>query len=512
MSLMHAMDALTNGALTTGGWTLSVPSFAAGMGMGVEAYADVPPPPPPPTPPSAVDAALVAKCTRLLGMGVPAGAILAKLRAEGIDSASAARALAATGSGGGGGGAYLAAAPPGPAAGTATLLTLGLEPGLAARLELLFAPRTRAPPLTPTALTITVNAGPVAILDARRAMQVGIGLVRFRGVPRSALRAALEALSPLSLTPAQCVMLETITPTPAEAAAVTSAFATLGERRLGDAEAFFLELSPVPRARERAAALAFRVGASARLRSLAERAASLRAAADALAADGTLQRIATVASALAMRSGCVPALSPFSLLSLVALKGARLPHVHFRDARGTLLHLLAAVLERTDAQAAGWGVPPAVTAAAGADLTGLAAELDVGVREGAVRFRELLKSEGESVNGDPTTAIGDSEDDACDLAVTFAEKHTAATARLSTALGAAGEAWIHAWRAYSLPPVAPAPPPEIVFASLASFAAALQRCRVDMAQAEKEAAVGEGATGAHASPELENLPTHRLLK
>ena len=489
VSLMHSINALgtSEKEQPAGCWTLSMPPSAAGPKQ--ESITTTPSP----STDIVVDDAIVAKCTRLLKMGVPSGAILAKLRADGIEAGIAERALNAAG---GGSGAPTITPPPVAATPAATLSTLGLEPGLAASLEVLFAPRvkTTALPAPATASAITAVTGPVSVLDARRAMQVGIGLARFRGVPRATMRAALETLTPVGLTAAQCIILESLAPSPTEASAVVSAAAILGERRLGDAEAFFLELAVVPRVRERAEALAFRVSASTRLSNLAERVAALRAAADALSADSALQRIATVASALIIRTATTGNAAPFSLLSLLALKGSRLPAVPFRDPRGTLLHLLAAVLDRTDAEAAKWEVPPAVIAATGAELSGLALELDTGVRIGAAKFREILNDTTTS----PPTAVNvnaDDENDANVPAQIFADKHEAATARLAAALLSADNAWAHAWRAFSLPPLTPAPPPEGVFASLTSFAAALQRCRLDMAQAEIETGTQASSAG-----------------
>jgi hypothetical protein len=476
--LSHATAALKSGSYTAGEWSLSLPtsvpvpttrSGEAAMSEGDSA--DAPP-----------DPAMVAKCKRLLSMGVPAGAILAKLRAEGALLGLAERALASAG------GCDAASKPAMIAEKQMMLTALGLEPGLAATLESLFKPRQlgilekEAPE---NALVAAVVKGPVTVLDARRAMQIGIGIARFRGVTRETMRSALLSLSPRGLAPMQCVLLQSLAPSASEAAAVSAAAQGCGSRRLGDAETFLLELSHVPRAQERAEALAFRVTAPARLTGIAQRVSALRAAADALSADVCLQRIATVASSLLARSanGTTTAASSFSLLSLHALKGTRIPQVPFREARGTLMHLLAAVLERTDLAAAGYEAPRAVIDAAGEDLAGLDAELRDGVMQGGRQYRACLAFVGHLSESTPAPSEGTDyarDDDGLAPADIFAKAHETAAAQVGAALKEASDAWLHVWNTFSLAPISPPPAPELVFNSIMKFSAELARCRAEM--------------------------------
>jgi hypothetical protein len=411
-------------------------------------------------------------------MGVPPGAVLNKMVSDGVESPAAAlRAL--SGARGADDAGLAAAALPPP---SSVSSRLGLSPELSQHLDALFQPRADAPrdPAAPSAAD-AARPRSVTLLDKKRAMQIGLGLSRLKGFTRGALLDMLRSLVPRALSAEQAALLADCVPRAAEASALHAWTAAhpADAHRLADTDTFSLECAGVADAAARADALLFRVGVAERLDELAASAAALSAAAVAVAHNRALQRIASAAVALAARiPAALPAAGGFDLLSLRSLGACRVPGVHVRDARGTVLHVLAAILDRTDAEAAAFTPDASVIAGATGAFGSLNADLTA-LESGAAAFRALAPPD------DPRECGAAPHADASAPASVFADAQEKAIARLRTAVVRAGDLFSTSWSAFRVgagagAPHATVPAPEVVFAAIVDFAHALKKARAEL--------------------------------
>ena len=152
--------------------------------------------------------------------------------------------------------------------------------------------------------------GPVALLDARRAMNVGIGsaglslsvegvadcLVRLCAKAGPTHGGALLTVSDLAVLPGLC-------PSEEEARLVTGY--TGDPSRLGPPEKFILALAGIPGARSVAAGLAFQAGFDERVREARTRTSNFVAAVGAVQGSARFHRMLKVGSTLHRREGGV---------------------------------------------------------------------------------------------------------------------------------------------------------------------------------------------------------------
>jgi hypothetical protein len=490
-----------------------------------------PPPTPTPTPSPPADAGTDAahrlkRFGEMLRVGVPRPAVEVKIRMEGLDctpaeldaALAAARAGAGGGGGGGGGAAPLALPPvqpptaalglpppldpPAPAPTTTSVPIVrapstALDASLAADLAALFSAKPAAPSSSPAppmqspssaaqAAPATSRKSRVSLLDAKRATNAGIALAKFRGIPFSAVAEALLTLSPTpsscppgkSLTPSQCQLLVDVMPSPAEVSTV----ARWAEKNpnnissLAEFESFVLAVSRVPRLAERAASLAFVAALPTRIAEVQERTRALKDVAAQLKAGGRLKRLLSSARTVLLSSGpgtagadaASLASGPGLVLALPTLRTARVPGSAYKDARATLLHFLAALVERTDADAAAFAASkdvPALAVAQRSECGALAGESSAM----AASLRSLLSL---AAGGDAEkTALAAKA--AVDAAV---QEVQVAVAGFNDALGVFGEGGVGGGSGGK--GVADV---DAVLRALADFASAFPKARVEMA-------------------------------
>jgi hypothetical protein len=232
-------------------------------------------------------------------------------------------------------------------------------------------------------------SGKVSLLDQKRATNAGIALSRIKMkaahvalclqhlvlAPSSELDASAGgATAPAPLTAAQLTIIaEQLLPTASEAASIRAFVSPDGASatdaaaacaRLGDVERFLLEVAGVPQLQQRAAALLLRATFGERVAALATRADAVKHACSQLASSARLSRVLQAVRALATQLTALAQATPGaarrqvallparpSLTSLPLLASSKLPADH----RRTLLHVLAELLERDDADAAALG-------------------------------------------------------------------------------------------------------------------------------------------------------------
>lgn len=213
--------------------------------------------------------------------------------------------------------------------------------------------------------------GTVSLIEGKRARNVGIGLATLR-LPPAMIRTCLLTLShapphvtgeappPPELSAEACIVLEELLPTAEEIACVR---AYRGDTsRLGEAERFFLAVSDVPKAAQRARALAMQKTYDARAGEARARASTLAAAADEVRTSARLPRVLDAVLKLGNKlndsaGGAARAITLNSLLKLSQTKAF--------DGRTTVLAFLVSKLSRSDADAldVGLDVPRAAGAA-----------------------------------------------------------------------------------------------------------------------------------------------------
>jgi hypothetical protein len=318
-----------------------------------------PPPPPPPPAPTELPPELL-RFSKMLKMGVPTAAVAQKMAAEGLAPALAALLLAPPSA------TAPTAPPPPPLAAPSLSAALGLSTELG--LDSLFAPVKSAGAGVEggkgvvSAVSVVSGEGYV---DHKRALSVGISLSKLKSFTRPQLASALLSLRPGALSPAQAQLLPDLVPSAAELRGLQQWLRARGEgasapQKLGDAEAVWLELAalvpspPAPALQELAAALAFRANFGERAGECRGRVALLTGAVGELAVCEPLRRLLVTAAPLISRVPAAAAAADaggggtFLLLAWRGAFGARVPGVPVRDTRGTLLHVVAAVLHRVE--------------------------------------------------------------------------------------------------------------------------------------------------------------------
>ena len=438
-----------------------------------------------------IDASALSKYSKMLSMGVPSGAVLNKMQTDGVENAVAAlRAIA-------GGTSDTAAGSSKPAFANGCTLSsgLGLSLELSQHLDALFKPRAekaRAPAAPATAADASRK---VSLLDNKRAIQIGLGLARLKCFSRDALLEMLQSLVPLAtaaapetaLSSLQASLLADCVPRAAEASAlrVWVAAHPTERHRLSDTDVFQLECMRVQNVAARADALFFRVSLAARLDELTAAAAVLANASIAVANNRILQRIASAAIALAARiPEALSAGGTFDLVSLKALQSCRAPGVSMRDSRGTVLHVLAAILDRTDSEAAAFVPEAAIVAGAAGAFSALANDVS-SLEAGAAAFRALAPPlSAEALMAKPGEGH---ETDASAPARSFADALDKAISRLRTDVACAGKLFATSYASFraggasaSAGLLVSTPTPEVVFSSIVDFAIALKRARADV--------------------------------
>lgn len=339
----------------------------------------------------------------------------------------------------------------------------------------------------------------VSLLDAKRATNAGIALAKFRSVPYPAVALALMQLTPTvtithpttgktetcMLTAAQLSLLADLVPSPSEAAMVNTWAGKQGNDRacLGEMESFILALSEagVDRVAERVAALSFRAGLQSKAADLTSRIDAMASAVTQMQGCAKLQTVLASARSLAPHAG--EDATTFNIMSLGKLSTTRLPGAGHKDPRGTLLHYLAAMLDRSDKDAAAMSVNkdlPAVAVAARAECNGIAAEV-ASLRAGLRSYSAILgvpSSASSSAAMIDQSLLGDHTAAAASLLPSMASTVDDLAARLASTTAA----FTGMLAGYGCKP-GPGVSAETVFAAVIDFCAALGKARGDMAAA-----------------------------